>query len=122
MAENETVIDTPAKPVEVSANTGIIDGAQAAARYVSVILLVGTAFLGLLKTRDVTSLAAFIQQNLGEFIAAVAGLIGLAVAAYGVLKSRFRGAQIATVAADKRVPDEVAKISGTRPQGEKPNA
>lgn len=96
------------EPVVVSANAGVIDSIQAASRYIVVIVGFITAALGLLKVHDIAGMIALIQSNGGQMLAAISGLIALATAAYGVFKSHKRGAQIATVAADPRVPDKVA--------------
>ena len=100
--------ETVEKPIVVSENAGFIDGMQAAIRYLVVIVGFITAVLGLLKTKDIAGLIAYIQANGGQVLAAVLGLIALATAAYGVFKTRKRGAQIATVAASPRVPESVA--------------
>lgn len=96
------------EPVVVSANAGVIDSIQAASRYIVVIVGFYTAMLGLLKVHDTAGMIALIQSSGGQTLAAISGLIALATAAYGVFKSHKRGAQIATVAADPRVPDKVA--------------
>jgi hypothetical protein len=96
------------EPVVVSANAGVIDGIQATSRYVVVIVGFIIAALGLLKVHDIAGLISLIQSNGGQVLSAVSGLIALATAAYGVFKTHKRGAQIATVAADPRVPNKVA--------------
>jgi hypothetical protein len=102
-------MDEP-QPVVVSANAGLIDGIQAAARYLVVIVGFITAVLGLLKTRDIAGLIMYIQNNGGETLSAVMGLIAIGTAAYGVFKTRKRGVQVASVAADPDVPDHVATL------------
>jgi len=96
------------KPIVVSSNAGLIDGIQAAARYVVVLVTFTTAVLGLLRVHDIAGLISYIQANGGETLAAVSGLIALGTAAYGIFKSKKLGNQIATVAVDDRVPDSVA--------------
>lgn len=98
------------KPVVVPANAGFEDGVQAALRYLTVLITFTIAVLGLLKVHDIAGIIALIQSNGGPVLAAVSGLIALATAAYGVFKSKKRGTQIATVAANPDVPDKVAKI------------
>jgi hypothetical protein len=93
------------EPIKVSANAGLIDGIQAAARYAVVIVGFVTAILGLLKTRDIGGMIVVVQNNGGEVLSAIAGLIALATAAYGVFKSGKRGGQLATAATDPDVPD-----------------
>jgi hypothetical protein len=55
-------------------------------------------------------LIAYIQANGGDVFGAVSGLIALVTAAYGVLKTAKRGSQVATVAADPKVPPSVADL------------
>jgi len=98
------------EPIVVSANAGLIDGLQSAGRYAVVLIGFTTAVLGLLKVHDIAGMIALIQSNGGQVLAAVSGLIALGTAAYGVFKSKKRGTQIATVAANPVVPDAVATI------------
>jgi len=98
------------EPVVVSANAGLVDGIQAAARYVVVLIGFMTAVLGLFKTHDIAGLIAYVQTHGGETLGAVSGLIALGTAAYGVFKSKKRGTQVATVAADPEVPEYIATL------------
>lgn len=98
------------KPIVVRPGQGALDGLQAAARYLTVIIGAVVALLGLLKTRDIAGFIAFVQNNGGEVFAAVAGLVSLGTAAYGVIKTALRGRQVAAVAADNRVPPNVAHL------------
>ena len=104
------VDNTETKPIEVAANAGLIDGAQAAIRYIAFLFTAATALLGLIKTRDIAGAIAYIQANGGDMLSAISGLTALAIAAYGVFKTRKRGAQLVTVAADRRVPNAVASL------------
>lgn len=90
-------------PDQVSSNAGLIDGVQAAARYIVVIVSFVTAVLGLFKVHDIAGIIAYIQANGGTTLAAVMSLIGLGTAAYGVFKSGKRGGQVATAAAEPQV-------------------
>jgi hypothetical protein len=108
--------DTPpaapaTEPIVVSSNQSVIDGVQAGLRYLVVLLTLATAAAGFVRVRDFAGLVAFIQSNGGQFVAAILGLIGLGTAFYGIFKTHLRGGQIATVALDKRVPDDVATTS-----------
>lgn len=98
------------EPIKVASNTGLIDGIQATARYLVVIISFVTAVLSLLKVHDIAGIISLINSNGGDVLGAIAGLIGLATAAYGIFKTQKRGAQIATVAANPAVPPEVADI------------
>lgn len=101
---------TANKPVVVSANQGIVDSLMAGARYVAVIATALIAIVGFLKAHDVAGLSAYIQANGGDLLTAISGLIAVATAAYGIYKTHKRGAQMATVAADPKVPQSVAQI------------
>jgi hypothetical protein len=90
-------------PDKISSNAGLIDGIQAAARYLVVIVTAITAILGLVKTHDIARIINYIQANGGTVFAAIAGLIGLATAAYGVIKTQKRGTQVANAAAEPAV-------------------
>jgi hypothetical protein len=105
-----TAADPAAETIEVSSLQGLIDGLQAAGRYATVILTLGVAAAAFIRVRDFAGFVAYVQANGGQFVGAVSGLIGLGVAAYGVFKSRKRGAQLSNVAADDRVPDKVARL------------
>lgn len=98
------------RQIRVSDYAGAIDALQAAARYVVVLIGFTTALLTLFKARDVVGMAAYVQENIGQTVGAVMGLIAIGTALYGVFKTHKRGAQVATVAADPRVPDEVATL------------
>jgi len=101
-------MSTTDKPVIVSANAGLIDTLMAAMRYVIVIVGAVPVLLALLGARDFAGLVRYFQSADGaSLIAAVSAVVALA---YGLFKTRKRGAQIATVAADARVPDSVAQV------------
>lgn len=104
------MVDTTQEPIKVSANAGIIDLLQAAGRYAVVIVGFGTALATLFKAHDLAGMATYAQNNLGQAVGALAGLVAVGTAAYGIFKTGKRGSQIATVAADSRVPDKVAQI------------
>lgn len=104
------MVDTTQEPIKVSANAGIIDLLQAAGRYAVVIVGFVTALLTLFKAHDLAGAAVYAQNNLGQAIGAILGLVAAGTAAYGIFKSGKRGSQLATVAADDAVPDEVAQI------------
>jgi hypothetical protein len=96
--------------IRVSANAGLIDGATAAFRYAAFLVTAVTAILGLLRTKDVAGLIAYIQANGGDIIGAASGLIAFAIAAYGIGKTWLRGSQVAEVAAHEDVPNRVAAL------------
>ena len=100
----------PNPNIRVSANEGLFDALQAALRYIAFLVTAVTALLAFLSAKDTAGLIAYIQANGGDIIGAVSGLIALGVSAYGVFKTHKRGAQVATVAADPRVPDDVAAL------------
>jgi uncharacterized RDD family membrane protein YckC len=100
--------DTTTKPITVSANAGIIDLLTAAGRYLVVIATAIPILLQLLGTRNIGEIISYFRGDSGSTL--IAAVVGLATLAYGLFKTRKRGAQIATVALDSRVPDRVAKI------------
>lgn len=95
-------------PIVVSPNQGIIDALQAALRYIGVIVTAVIAIFGLLKAKDISGLFNYVQSHGGEVLAAVSGLISLAVALYGIFKTHKRAAQVVTVATSPAVPPEIA--------------
>ena len=96
------------EPVVVSANAGILDLLSAAGRYLVVIVAAIPVLLKLLGTHDFIAIVAYFKGADGVSLITAAG--GLFALAYGLYKSHKRGAQIATVADDRRVPDSVAQI------------
>lgn len=86
--------------VQVQPNAGLIDGLQAAGRYALVLVGFATALLAFFRSRDLAGAATYIQNNLGQAVGAVAGLISLGTALYGILKTGKRGGQLETAAAN----------------------
>jgi len=97
------------EPVVVSKNAGLIDGLQAAGRYILFLVTAFTAIIGLLKVHDIAGLIAYIQANGGQVIASISGLIALAIAAYGTFKTAKRGSQLETAAVDPANENVVLK-------------
>lgn len=93
---------TTSGQVKIEQNAAINDGLQAAARYIGVLITFLIAVLGLLKVHDIAGLITLVQSNGGQVLAAISGLVSLVLAAYGVFKSRKRGSQLVTAAADPR--------------------
>lgn len=100
--------DNTTPPIKVGANAGLIDTLTAAGRYLVAIITAVPILLTLLGSRDVVSIIAYFQGADGT--ALIASVVGLATIAYGLFKTRKRGAQIANVAADTRVPASVASL------------
>jgi hypothetical protein len=96
------------KPIEVSANAGVIDLLTAAGRYIVVIFTVFPALIALFKAGDFMGLVSFMEGNDGA--ALLAAVIGLGPLIYGLRKTFKRGAQVVQVADDPAVPDRVAKV------------
>lgn len=86
--------------VEVSANAGLIDGIQATARYVVVLITFTTALFGLFQAHDIAAIFMYVKQNGGQALGAVSGLIALGTAAYGVFKTRKRSNELEKAAID----------------------
>lgn len=98
--------DLADKPIRVSENAGIIDLLTAAGRYLVVIGGTIPLLLALLKARDFSAIVAFFQSN--EGVSVLTAITSLFALAWGLWKTHRRGAQIATVAVDPRVPDRIA--------------
>lgn len=96
------------KPVVVSANAGLIDTLTALGRYAVVIMGAIPLLLQLLGDRDVLGLVNYFRGEDGSSL--IAAVVAVATLLYGLLKTRKRGAQIATVAASDRVPNTVAQL------------
>lgn len=104
---NELMPSAPA-PIVVGANAGILDLLAAAGRYLVVIIGAVPLLLQLLGARDFAAIIAYFQSADGSaLIAAVGALIALG---YGLFKTHKRGAEVAAVAANPKVPDSVAQI------------
>lgn len=101
--------DPAPQPVVVPENAGTLDTLGAAGRYLVVIVTIVPALLALLQARDIAGVIDFLRGNQGA--ALIAAVVGFGTLAYGLIKTHKRGSQIATVAADSRVPDRVAKIA-----------
>lgn len=100
--------DNVQKPVVVSANQGAIDTMTAVGRLILVILSTAPAAALLLRKHDLVGLYNYFQSQQG--VALLGAVSGLAALIFGIYKSYKRGAQVATVAADPKVPDTVANI------------
>lgn len=109
-AQSLAAMADPTEPVVVSANAGAIDAVQAGLRYAGFLFTAVVALLGFFSAHDAAGAMAYLQTNGGQIVAAGSGLIALGISAYGVLKTHKRGAQVATVAADPRVPETVATL------------
>ena len=99
------------KPIEVSSMQGMIDALTALFRYVTVVITLFTGFLAVFETRDIAKMLVFVQDNIGTLAGAVIGIVGICTAVYGIIKTRFRGAQLVSVAESPKVPQSIAKIS-----------
>lgn len=100
--------DHTTPPIKVGANAGLIDTLTAAGRYLVAIVTAVPILMTLLGQRDLVSIIAYFQSAEGTtLIAAIGGLVTIG---YGLFKTRKRGAQLANVAADDRVPASVASI------------
>lgn len=100
--------DNAAPPIKVGANAGLVDTLTAAGRYLVAIVTAVPILMTLLGQRDLVSIIAYLQGTDGSTL--IAAVVGLATMAYGLFKTRKRGAQIANVAADERVPASVASL------------
>lgn len=95
-------------PVVVSANAGILDMLAAAFRYLVVIIGAIPLLIKMVGIRDFAGIVAYFQGAEGSaVIAAISALVALG---YGLFKTHKRGAEVASVAANSRVPDSVAQL------------
>ena len=101
MADNETpqivVNPTPAR-----------DQAAAAIRTVLLVLSVVTALSGIIARRSLIEFIAYMQSQ--DFLTVLSLVIGAGTFVWGQWKTRHRAKQLATIAADPRVPDAVARV------------
>lgn len=102
------MVDKSQEPVVVSANQSVIDLLMAAMRYVVVLVAAFPTILVLLQDHDITAIHAYFTSSDGKTVAAAAVALGTML--YGLYKTHKRGAQVATVASDERVPNAVAKL------------
>ena len=58
--------------------------------------------------RDLTGFVAYMQSS--DFLSAVAAVTGATAFAWGQWKARRRSKQLAAIAGDPRVPNEVARL------------
>jgi len=94
------------EPIVVSENAGVLDLVAAAGRYVVVVLGAVPALQLLLGNHDFVGMVRYFQSAEGsKVVAAASALFALG---YGLYKSHKRGNQIATVAADPKVPESIA--------------
>lgn len=84
------------------------DQAESAIRSVLLAISVVTALAGFVSKHDLAGFVAYMQSS--DFLAALAALIGAATFGWGQWKARHRSQQLAAIAADPRVPDQVAKL------------
>lgn len=99
------------KPIVISSNAGLIDGIQSAARTLVILATAIPIMLSFLSKHDLVGMIGYLQSVEGAQV--IATMTGLGTIAYGIYKSHKRGAQVAAVASDVRVPAEVASLKGT---------
>lgn len=99
--QNETA------PIAVNASP-VPDQAASALRTVLLIVSVITALTTIASKRDLAGFIVYVQSS--EFLQALSIVASIATFAWGQWKIRHRAKQLATIAGDKRVPDEVAAL------------
>lgn len=100
--------DVTPPPVVVSANAGLLDTLMAAGRLLVIILGAIPLLYTLLGKHDFAGLLAYFHGAEGATL--IGAMSSLAAIAWALWKSHKRGAQVAAVAADVRVPDAVATL------------
>lgn len=97
--------------IVVSGNETLADPAKLALANIVVVLGALTALSGFVSNCDLAGFIVWIKTTDGAaFIAAALSLAGVA---YSWWKSRHRAAQVVNVAADERVPVEVATVKAS---------
>jgi hypothetical protein len=101
MADNETA------PISVNA-TPATDQIAAAMRSLVLVVSAITALAGIASKHDLKGFIAYVQSS--DFLAAASVVVAVGSFAWSQLKTRKRAVQLATIAADPRVPDAVATV------------
>lgn len=96
------------EPIVVSPSAGVFDLLTALMRYVVVIAAAVPTLKLLIGQHDLIGLINWFESDAAKPV--IAAIIAIGTIAYGLYKTHLRGSQIATVAADRRVPDQVAQI------------
>lgn len=99
--ENQTVI---------TSTQGATDALKAFGRYLYVIFSVGTGLFAVLGTGDAEAMFTYFQDNVGQVVAAVVGISGIATAAYGIYRSYRRGQKLVEV--EQYVPNTLLTMKG----------
>lgn len=104
-----TPTPTAANPqIKVSESAGVLDTLAALGRYLVVILAAFPVLLALLKTHDIAGILNYVRSSDGSVL--IAAVVGIGTAGWGLAKTFKRGNQVATVAANPKVPDSVASL------------
>lgn len=96
------------QPIVVSENAGLIDTLTALGRYLVVIAGAVPILISLFGARDLIGVVNYFRTEDGTALAAA--ICAVATMLYGLWKTRRRGAQIAKVAGNSRVPDSIAQL------------
>lgn len=102
MADNEK------PPIEIGSNAANLDTAMAILRYLGVIATSFPVLLAVVSRGDLAELFDWVRSDAAKpMMSAVAGLVLLL---WGLWKTRHRAKQVVAVAADERVPADVAAL------------
>ena len=96
-----------AAPIAVNASP-VPDQAASALRSVLLVISVITALTTIASKRDLAGFIVYVQSS--EFLQAVSIVVSIGTFAWGQWKIRHRAKQLATIASDDRVPNEVASL------------
>jgi len=102
--------DNTTPPIQANP-TPVTDQAASAIRTVLLCIGVVSALAGFVAKRDLAGFIAYMQSS--DFLAAMSLLLAAGSFVWGQWKTRHRAKQLATVAADPRVPDEVIALKGS---------
>jgi energy-converting hydrogenase Eha subunit C len=105
------MVDTVRQPIVVTTAQGVTDLLQASISYVVIITTFFSGLVAMIGAHKTVEAVAYVQANLGPVVTAIFSLGGVALMVWRLYKTYKRGAQLASIAADRDVPDHVAQIS-----------
>ncbi len=99
--------DTTQKTILVNASP-LIDQIQALGRSLALVIGAVSTLAGILSKHDLTAFIAYLQTS--DFATAAAIVVTAVSLGWGWWKTGHRASQLATIAANPRVPDDVAAL------------
>ena len=96
-----------ASSIQASPSQGGIDGGWASLRYLITLITAFPVILALIKDRDLVALHAYFTSSDGALV--LTAIVAIGTPLYGIARTWWRGRQLAAVAVDPRVPNNVAE-------------